>query len=91
MKKGKGKEKNYQKVEKKCAGRRSKQQNRLHNERKEKESWAIIPIHTDKPEEISQLFSNDWQITLLNDGDSIPLFSSMASKFPQVGEQICVY
>ena len=32
---------------------------------------AIIPIHTDKPEEFAQLFSDEWSVLLLNDGDGI--------------------
>ena len=34
---------------------------------------AIIPIHTDNPKEFSQLFSDEWPVLLLNDGDSISL------------------
>ena len=30
---------------------------------------AIIPIHTDNPESFAQLFSDEWPIVLLNDGD----------------------
>ncbi len=32
---------------------------------------AIIPIHTDKPEEFAQLFSDEWSVLLLDDGDGI--------------------
>ena len=32
---------------------------------------AIIPIHTDNPEGFAQLFSYEWPIVLLNDGDYI--------------------
>lgn len=32
---------------------------------------AIIPIHTDKSEEFAQLFSDEWSVLLLNDGDGI--------------------
>ena len=32
---------------------------------------AIIPIHTDNPEGFAQLFSDEWPIVLLNDGDYI--------------------
>jgi ribonuclease J len=30
---------------------------------------AIIPIHTEKPEAFAQLFSNEWSVIVLNDGD----------------------
>jgi ribonuclease J len=30
---------------------------------------AILPIHTDNPEGFAQLFSDEWPIVLLNDGD----------------------
>jgi ribonuclease J len=32
---------------------------------------AIIPIHTDKSEEFAQLFSDEWSVLLLDDGDGI--------------------
>ena len=32
---------------------------------------AIIPIHTDKPEEFVKQFSDEWPVVLLNDGESI--------------------
>lgn len=32
---------------------------------------AIIPIHTDKPEEFANQFSNEWPVVLLNDGEGI--------------------
>ena len=32
---------------------------------------GIIPIHTDKPEEFANQFSNEWPVVLLNDGESI--------------------
>ena len=32
---------------------------------------AIIPIHTDKPEEFAKQFSDEWPVVLLNDGESI--------------------
>ena len=34
---------------------------------------GIIPIHTDNPEEFAKVFSNEWPILVLNDGDSISL------------------
>jgi ribonuclease J len=37
---------------------------------------AIIPIHTDSPEDFAQLFSDEWPIVVLNDGDSISPISS---------------
>ena len=40
---------------------------------------AIIPIHTDNPEGFAQLFSDEWPIVVLNDGDGIsPISSSIA-------------
>lgn len=30
---------------------------------------AIIPIHTEKPEQFAQLFSDEWSVIVLNDGD----------------------
>lgn len=32
---------------------------------------AIIPIHTDKPEEFANQFSNEWPVVLLKDGEGI--------------------
>lgn len=32
---------------------------------------AIIPIHTESPEAFAQLFSNEWPVKVLNDGESI--------------------
>ena len=34
---------------------------------------AIVPIHTDNPEQFAKEFGNEWQVHLLNDGDSISL------------------
>ena len=34
---------------------------------------GVIPIHTDKPEQFAKEFGNEWQVHLLNDGDSISL------------------
>lgn len=47
---------------------------------------AIIPIHTDKPEGFAQLFSEEWPIVVLNDGDGIsPISSRIAdSIYPMV-------
>ena len=47
---------------------------------------AIIPIHTDNPEGFAQLFSDEWPIVVLNDGDGIsPISSSIAdSIYPEV-------
>lgn len=47
---------------------------------------AIIPIHTDKPEGFAQLFSEEWPIVILNDGDGIsPISSRIAdSIYPMV-------
>lgn len=36
---------------------------------------AIIPIHTDAPEEFAKYFNNQWRIDLLQDGDSFTLHS----------------
>lgn len=36
---------------------------------------AIIPIHTDAPEIFAKLFSNQWMVTLMQDGDSFMLHS----------------
>ena len=32
---------------------------------------ALIPIHTDAPEKFAELFSDEWSVILLNDGDSV--------------------
>ena len=32
---------------------------------------AIVPIHTEKPEEFAQLFGDEWSVVVLNDGESI--------------------
>ena len=32
---------------------------------------AIIPIHTDSPDDFAKLFGHDWKVKLLNDGESI--------------------
>jgi len=32
---------------------------------------ALIPIHTDAPEKFEELFSDEWPVKLLNDGDSV--------------------
>ena len=32
---------------------------------------AIIPIHTDKPEEFAKQFSEEWPVVLLNDGEGV--------------------
>ena len=47
---------------------------------------AIIPIHTDNPEGFAQLFSEEWPIVVLNDGDGIsPISSRIAdSIYPMV-------
>lgn len=47
---------------------------------------AIIPIHTDNPEDFAQLFSDEWPIIVLNDGDGIsPISSRIAdSIYPMV-------
>ena len=37
---------------------------------------AIIPIHTDNPEGFAQLFSDEWPIVVLNDGEGISPISS---------------
>ena len=34
---------------------------------------AIVPIHTDNPEQFANEFGNEWQVRLLNDGDSVSL------------------
>ena len=47
---------------------------------------AIIPIHTDNPEDFAQLFSDEWPIIVLNDGDGIsPISPRIAdSIYPMV-------
>lgn len=47
---------------------------------------AIIPIHTDKPEDFASLFSDEWPIVVLNDGESIsPISPRIAdSIYPMV-------
>jgi ribonuclease J len=47
---------------------------------------ALIPIHTDNPESFAQLFSDEWPIVVLNDGDGIsPISSRIAdSIYPMV-------
>jgi ribonuclease J len=35
---------------------------------------AIIPIHTDNPEAFAKLFSKEWPVIVLNDGDSLSPF-----------------
>lgn len=37
---------------------------------------AIIPIHTDDPEAFANLFSDEWPVVLLNDGESISPIST---------------
>ena len=37
---------------------------------------GIIPIHTENPEAFAKVFSDEWPIIVLNDGDSISLTSS---------------
>lgn len=37
---------------------------------------AIVPIHTEKPEEFAQLFGDEWSVVVLNDGESISSISS---------------
>ena len=32
---------------------------------------AIVPIHTEKPEDFAQLFGDEWSVVVLNDGESI--------------------
>lgn len=34
------------------------------------EPWAIIPIHTDKPDDFAQLFGDRWPILRLHDGET---------------------
>jgi len=34
---------------------------------------GVIPIHTDNPEQFAKEFGNEWQVHLLNDGNSISL------------------
>ena len=47
---------------------------------------AIIPIHTDNPESFAKLFSDEWPIVVLNDGEGIsPVSSRIAdSLYPMV-------
>ena len=37
---------------------------------------AIVPIHTEKPEDFAQLFGDEWSVVVLNDGESISSISS---------------
>jgi len=37
---------------------------------------AVIPIHTDDPEEFAQMFGDEWPVVLLNDGESVAPISS---------------
>lgn len=37
---------------------------------------AIVPIHTEKPEDFAQLFGGEWSVVVLNDGESISSISS---------------
>ena len=37
---------------------------------------AIVPIHTEKPEDFAQLFGDEWSVVVLNDGESISFISS---------------
>lgn len=37
---------------------------------------AIVPIHTEKPENFAQLFGDEWSVVVLNDGESISFISS---------------
>ena len=37
---------------------------------------AIIPIHTENPEAFAQLFKDEWQVIVLNDGDSFQPYRS---------------
>lgn len=37
---------------------------------------AIVPIHTEKPEEFAQLFGDEWSVVVLNDGESISSISA---------------
>lgn len=32
---------------------------------------ALIPIHTDAPEKFEEVFSDEWSVIRLNDGDSV--------------------
>ena len=38
---------------------------------------AIIPIHTDNPDEFADLFSDEWPVIRLRDGESIERFAEM--------------
>lgn len=42
---------------------------------------AIIPIHTDNPEGFAHLFSDEWPIVVLNDGDGISPISSRIADY----------
>ena len=37
---------------------------------------AIIPLHTENPEAFAQLFKDEWQVIVLNDGDSFQPYRS---------------
>lgn len=37
---------------------------------------AIVPIHTEKPEDFAQLFGDEWSVVVQNDGESISSISS---------------
>ena len=40
----------------------------------------IIPIHTDSPDDFAKLFGHDWNVKLLNDGESIIATSEKSAK-----------
>ena len=43
---------------------------------------ALIPIHTDAPEKFAELFSDEWPVILLDDGDGIaPISESIADAY----------
>lgn len=43
---------------------------------------ALIPIHTDAPEKFAELFSDEWPVVVLDDGDGIaPISESIADAY----------
>jgi ribonuclease J len=48
---------------------------------------ALIPIHTDAPEKFAELFSDEWSVILLNDGESVSRRQSADSIFPELARR----
>jgi len=48
---------------------------------------TLIPIHTDAPEKFAELFSDEWSVILLNDGESVARRQSADSIFPELARR----